>query len=1257
MDSTRTRARSPHQVDPPVNFKTAALTVMMSRYLQKVHDSTASSAENKPSPGDLEPKSNVHVQEDSMEDNSCEKCEEREGDIICSCGARFCDPCFTKSHLKRNPTHQRKDRDAETAWNWIKGKSPGQGADSQHFIADEDAKWFGLSAEKTSRGNHAPTIFETARLRDLIESSLGQPGSPRRQFPSIVSFVGETGAGKSTLVRSLIYHSKKPKDNGAAVQAPVPGADSGTSAIFSTTGEVNLYLDPVSFGSESPAFYADCEGLMGTEPVSALHQKEWTKHAKPYKLATMDDGRYMDRRTAVQTLYPRFLYIFSDVVCYVTRNPKAWADSALRLLEWSMAGAESTINQHALPALIIVLNGPTIEDEEWIHGSPEAVTDAFFKTIEEEISANEKIKNFANFHGTKNMKDLFRRSYSTVYVHYVPLQGYLTLGSSSNVVKQTMKLGHRIRADALRVQLARADSWARFDTRQLSVIVEFAFRHLTSNKHNEPFDFRKCRRRITVPTSAEEHFSEILGRCLEGMTTSAFVTTAQTLGSSLLRHALHEDTSAPLVPDGVFNSDIRALCERAVSQYLDANSQCAFVDFCRRRCVNTKMGHAQGHQDITGRLLQPGLFVTDAKFNAEAFLGAVETAINDLMSRINAKSPPGRQAWRYLAAAAHRKNLEGLRNLGAFPHSETGPVPQDDFMSEFSVCYGCFFGRPEYRLPCNHVICEKCVEDFDDTPRDARYPGLSTHNGCVVCGAKDEGWPYKAHTKPNLAGVRALSLDGGGVRAIVELSILHRLERLVGLDIPLGRLFDFMVGTSAGGIIAIGLGVQGRMVHDCLRSFRIFTSEGFKSKTLTTKRGVGMVARMFRSSMYHTQNLVQALENALGPSATEPFFGLRHSCRVAVTTVVNKELRLIANYNSGGKDAYLDSKLPLWLAARCTSAAPMYFRSADHNGQECWDGGLRANNPLCHAQAEPQSIWGTAVGFDLLLSVGSGCADTSQKHHTTQTKHPWLRELLQTLLSTMDAENVWKDFRTEPRIKNRAERLNVEFEGSVAPALDDKNSVPSMEEEAWNFPFHNDPKGEANTYDFAPLSGKIPVDKLACIAVRLRASMFFFEMERIEMKNGLAHFHGWICCRIGPDESGFGQLMKMTKGFDVAGRKIKCEPATAATATAPLKLVVYFHESERDNDDIVRIDVDFGENYVATISGFPMTVKSLLDHGKAYIDPYPTLSMDECQKSAEKNLEKDLGPSLESPTAITPPPPYQASLEPVNIVVGAQELE
>ena len=103
----------------------------------------------------------------------------------------------------------------------------------------------------------------------------------------------------------------------------------------------------------------------------------------------------MDRRTAVQTLYPRFLYTLSDVICYVTRNQKTWADSALRLLNWSLVGAQSTINQQALPALIIVLNGPTLENPDWISGDPEAATKDFFSAIEDEISKNATIRDLA----------------------------------------------------------------------------------------------------------------------------------------------------------------------------------------------------------------------------------------------------------------------------------------------------------------------------------------------------------------------------------------------------------------------------------------------------------------------------------------------------------------------------------------------------------------------------------------------------------------------------------------------------------------------------------------------------------------------------------------------------------------------------------------------------------------------------------------------------------------------------------------------
>jgi hypothetical protein len=214
-------------------------------------------------------------------DNLCEKCEDVEIEVTCSCGARFCERCFRLKHLTRNPTH-RKDgnRKADEAWNWITGKLPGLKSLADQFRDDEEAKWFGLHSELTRKSDRITSILETERLADMMSASLDwnkdspRRQFPRRQFPSIASFVGETGAGKSTLVRSLIYHSEKSKYFNP-LEAPVSGSTSG-SATMSTTGEVNLYLDPTTFGTESPIFYADCEGIMGSsDPVASSHQNLW----------------------------------------------------------------------------------------------------------------------------------------------------------------------------------------------------------------------------------------------------------------------------------------------------------------------------------------------------------------------------------------------------------------------------------------------------------------------------------------------------------------------------------------------------------------------------------------------------------------------------------------------------------------------------------------------------------------------------------------------------------------------------------------------------------------------------------------------------------------------------------------------------------------------------------------------------------------------------------------------------------------------
>ena len=49
---------------------------------------------------------------------------------------------------------------------------------------------------------------------------------------------------------------------------------------------------------------------------------------------------------------------------------------------------------------------------------------------------------------------------------------------------------------------------------------------------------------------------------------------------------------------------------------------------------------------------------------------------------------------------------------------------------------------------------------------------------------------------------KMLALDGGGIRGVLTLSFLKRIEHIVGK--PLHEYFDYIAGTSTGAIIAAG---------------------------------------------------------------------------------------------------------------------------------------------------------------------------------------------------------------------------------------------------------------------------------------------------------------------------------------------------------------------------------------------------------------------------------------------------------------------
>lgn len=52
-------------------------------------------------------------------------------------------------------------------------------------------------------------------------------------------------------------------------------------------------------------------------------------------------------------------------------------------------------------------------------------------------------------------------------------------------------------------------------------------------------------------------------------------------------------------------------------------------------------------------------------------------------------------------------------------------------------------------------------------------------------------------------GSRVLCLDGGGIRGLLQMTMLREIERQTGKKIV--ELFDWIVGTSTGGIIALSL--------------------------------------------------------------------------------------------------------------------------------------------------------------------------------------------------------------------------------------------------------------------------------------------------------------------------------------------------------------------------------------------------------------------------------------------------------------------
>jgi hypothetical protein len=171
---------------------------------------------------------------------------------------------------------------------------------------------------------------------------------------------------------------------------------------------------------------------------------------------------------------------------------------------------------------------------------------------------------------------------------------------------------------------------------------------------------------------------------------------------------------------------------------------------------------------------------------------------------------------------------------------------------------------------------------------------------------------------------KLLALDGGGIRGVITLEVLQRLESMLaeqlgaGDDFVLGDYFDYIGGTSTGAVIAAGL-AKGLRVAQLLDLYVTRSEEMFDHASL----------RRRYHYRYGSQRLRELLQSTLGKDTTLGSEDLKTLLLIVVrNATTDSPWPLSNNPNALFNDprrADNNLAIPLWQLVRASTAAPTYF--------------------------------------------------------------------------------------------------------------------------------------------------------------------------------------------------------------------------------------------------------------------------------------------------------------------------------------------
>ncbi len=239
--------------------------------------------------------------------------------------------------------------------------------------------------------------------------------------------------------------------------------------------------------------------------------------------------------------------------------------------------------------------------------------------------------------------------------------------------------------------------------------------------------------------------------------------------------------------------------------------------------------------------------------------------------------------------------------------------------------------------------------------RDKTPPARST--GALKRRRVPQPWP-------DAQEFRILAVDGGGIKGIFPAAFLAGLEKRFLGGASVARYFDLIVGTSTGGIIALGLGAgltAAALLDLYIRRGRdIFPPQRWHSRFL------GKLRQCFRYR-YGRDALARVLDETFGQKT----FGESKS-RLCVPSFDGRHSEVYIFKTPHHPDYEQDGGERMAKVAVATSAAPTFFRPLDDDGYSFVDGGVWCNNPIMVGLVDALACFSVPGERVRILSLGCG---------------------------------------------------------------------------------------------------------------------------------------------------------------------------------------------------------------------------------------------------------------------------------------------